>query len=296
MTYVVHGATGAQGGPVLNALKANNKAAVGIGRSIGTSSDGSMIVADLDSSSALANAYRSASGVFVHLPVADPACQLAWAKNIADALAKVRPARVVISTSGEIVDRPGSPLQRPDDSGLPVLIRSIQEAGLSYAVVAPRLFQENLLAPHVFDSIAHEAVLRYPLRSTLPVSWSSHIDVAEVVSALFDRADISGVVAVGQQPPLTGHELADAFSAYLNRKVAYEAISPEAFGAGLAPLLGEAAAAGVATIYKSFSNLDHHSFDVSCSAQAVLGIAPLTVEEWLKRVLGLKETSEKTRQ
>ena len=56
-------------------------------------------------------------------------------------------------------------------------------------------------------------MLRYPIRSDMPVSWASHLDIAEVAVALFERPEMTGSVGVGQWPGITGHDLAAALGA-----------------------------------------------------------------------------------
>ena len=60
-----------------------------------------------------------------------------------------------------------------------ILARGIAESGISHAIVAPRHYLENLLLPMVFETVKVEGALRYPVRADLPVSWSSHLDVAD---------------------------------------------------------------------------------------------------------------------
>ena len=68
------------------------------------------------------------------------------------------------------------------------LIDGVTGSGVPTAVVAPRLYLENLLLPVVLAPTREEGVLRYPLPTSFPVSWSSHLDVAEVVARLLTDA------------------------------------------------------------------------------------------------------------
>ena len=58
-------------------------------------------------------------------------------KPVRQAVTRARPGRVVISTSGQIVDQPGSPLQAPADSPIMTLIDGVTGSGVPTAVVAP---------------------------------------------------------------------------------------------------------------------------------------------------------------
>lgn len=281
MVYIIHGATGAQGSPVLTALNVAGKHAVAAVRDTGKVPAGVDAVAvDLIDREALTEAYAGAEGVFIHLPMGAPAESSAQARAIAAAVAAARPARVVISTSGQIVDQPGSPLLAPDDSPIQTLIRSVSETGVSTAVVAPRLYLENLLLPVIAEPARAEGVLRYPLPADYPVSWSSHLDVAEVVVRLLADTAVTGTVAVGHYPGLTGADLAESFAAHLGGEVRFEGITPDAFGELITPLFGPAAAP-VVDLYRALNAQDRNTISDTNSAQTVLGLAPRPVTRWL---------------
>ena len=285
MTYIIHGATGAQGSPVLAALLTAEKPAVAAVRTQDAVPDGVASVAvDLADAGSLAEAYADADGVFVHLPMGPPEQSLQYAEAIATAVAKARPARVVISTSGQIVDQPGSPLQATDDSAIATLIRRVSDTGVSTAVVATRLYLENLLLPVVSGPAKLDGVLRYPLPTAFPTSWISHRDVADVVVRLLTDHSTTGVVAVGAHPGLTGPDLAAAFAGRLGREVTYEAITPEAFGGLISPLFGPEASTPVVGLYQALNTQEGNTIASDNSAQSLLGIEPRTVEAWLADV------------
>ncbi|WP_086668640.1 NmrA family NAD(P)-binding protein [Lentzea kentuckyensis] len=277
MTYVIHGATGAQGGPVVAALIAAGKPVAALTRKADVVVPGARVVAaDSSSVAELTEAYRGAEGVFVHLPVVSEEDRLVYARNIAAAVRAARPARVVFSTSGYPVDVPGD-----GASAVSTLAGLLADSGVSHAVIAPELFLENLLLPPVIGAVREEGVLSYPLPDTFAVSWASHLDIADAAVALFERTDVSGVVAVGQYPAVTGLELAEAFGARLGRGVVYRAITPEELGASIAPLMGEGPAAGVAESYRAMNTLTGRSIAPERSAQKLLGVTPRSTSHWL---------------
>ena len=161
------------------------------------------------------------------------------------------------------------------------LIDGVTGSGVPTAVVAPRLYLENLLLPVVLDPACQEGVLRYPLPASFPVSWSSHLDVADVVARLLMDTSVSGTVAVGHRPGLTGVDLAAAFSNHLGREVHFEAITPEAFGELITPLFGPAAAP-VVELYRALNAQDGCTIAEDGSAQELLGLRPRPIEQWLK--------------
>ncbi|WP_449351641.1 NmrA family NAD(P)-binding protein [Streptomyces shaanxiensis] len=283
MTYMIHGATGAQGAPVAAALIAAGKPVTALTRDADAVVDGARVLAvDYSSAADLAEAYRGAEGVFVHLPVAPEEDCLAFARNIVAAVRQARPARVVFSTSGGLASTDGEG-GRDDSaqSAVSVVVTGLADSGISYAVIEPRFYLENLLLPNVIAGVREEGVLRYSLPSGFRASWASHLDIADVATVLFERTDVTGVVSVGQYPAVSGEELADAFSTRLGRTVTYSATAPHAFFAPLAPMLGEQAATAIADMYVAVSTRPDHSITAERSAQKLLGVTPRTPSQWL---------------
>lgn len=281
MTFIIHGATGAQGSPVLSALRAAGHTVTAAVRDTGALPEGvTGVSVDLADAAALTEVYRGATGVFIHLPMGAPEQTHAQAEAIAEAVLTARPARVVVSTSGAVVDQPDSPLQAPADSPIASLIRAITESGVSSAVVAPRLYLENLLLPVVHGPAKSEGVLRYPLPAEYPVSWSSHLDVAEVAVRLLTDTAVSGTVGVGHLPGLTGPELAGAFASAWGRDVRFDAITPDAFGELITPMFGPAAAL-VVDLYRALNTQDRFVLPAESSAQQLLGLTPRPVAAWV---------------
>ena len=278
MTYVIHGATGAQGAPVVSALTAAGKSVTALTRNPDATVDGARVVAaGYSSVTDLTAAYRGADGVFVHLPVGAEEDRLAFANNILAAVRAARPGRVVFSTSG-------FPIDRAIGGATATLAAGLADSGVSHAVIAPELYLENLLMPYVVDSVRERGVLPYPIRADFPVSWASHLDIADVAVALFEQPDITGVIGVGQYPAITGPDLAEAFAARFGRDVVFGPISPDEFRTSVAPLIGEGPAAGIAEAYRAMSAMPGRSIAPENSAQKLLDVTPRTTTQWLENM------------
>lgn len=90
-----------------------------------------------------------------------------YARNIVAAVRAARPVRGVLSTSGYAIENGGG-CRRGELGG--ILIGGLTDSGVSHAVIAPELFFENLLLPHVVDG-ARERVcwgIRYRPTSRSP--------------------------------------------------------------------------------------------------------------------------------
>lgn len=284
MSFKIQGATGAQGGPLYARMLASGHPTLAAVRDLAKLQDKPGIRINNESIDSLVSAYRNAEGVFVHLPQAGEPDRVQQARTIVEAIKTAKPARVVISTSGMVVDQPGSNLQTPDDSALMTLIRGVAESGVSHAVVAPMLYLENLFLPMVFEPTQSEGVLRYPLGAEFPVSWSSHFDVAEVAQKLLTDHSVTGVVGIGHVPGLKGSDLSAGFSEQFGTTIRYEALNPVVFGEMIEPIIGPGTA-GVVGFYQALSQAPHMVIAQDTSAQALLGLQPRTVRAWLAEML-----------
>lgn len=280
MTLIIHGASGAQGAPVVATLLARGESPIAAVRDE-SSYSGTASAVSVDSSSveSLVTAYTGADAIFIHLPIGSGEQQLTQARAIVEAVQQVQPARVVVSTSGYPVDGPDG-VQMP----IGVLLEGLRASGVSLAVVTPKLFLENLLLPPVTSGVHDDAILRYPLRADYAVSWASHLDVAEVIATLLLDPTITGTVGVGALPGLLGSDLAAGFSTHLGTSVAFEAQTPDAFGASIIPLFGEAGATPVVDSYRWRATQADEVIDADTSAQQRLGLTPRSVAQWLSDV------------
>ncbi|MBD8207816.1 MULTISPECIES: SDR family oxidoreductase [unclassified Microbacterium] len=272
MTYLIHGATGAQGAPVHAALARSGASVVAAVRDP-AAFDGDAVAVDFSSVGSLAAAYSGKEGVFIHLPIGSPDQQLAHAQAAVAAVDRARPQRVVVSTSGYSTE---------GDGAVAALIEGLKGTGVSFATVAPRLFLENLLLPFVVASVRDQGVLLYPIRRDYAVSWSSHLDVADVIAGLLVRPDVTGTVGVGALPGLVGDDLAAAFARYFDRDVTFEAQDPDAFGTLLAPLIGQDGTDAVVASYHWRATQADETIESDSSAQRRLGVRPRSVEQWLR--------------
>lgn len=283
MSFIIHGATGAQGGPLFNLLLSRGETVLAAVRDPARSEGKPCITVDNSSPDSLIAAYKDADGIFFHLPQAPEPVRIDYARNFLEAIRIAKPRRVVVSTSGAVIDQPGSSVQVPEDSAMGILVRGIRDSNISCAIVAPRLYLENLLLPMVVDGVKNDGVLLYPIRPDLPVSWSSHLDIAEVAVGLLADHTVTGIVGVGHLPGMKGAALAEGFSARFNRPVQFEAQSPDEFRTLLEPMFGPAAA-NVAAFYQALSKLDENVIVEETSAQRLLGLVPRSVEKWLDDV------------
>ena len=105
--------------------------------------------------------------------------------------------------------------------------RDIEASGLAYTHLRPNMFYQNLF--WYADTIRKEGMLRLPLGDA-KIGHVDVRDIAAVTVTVLTQPGHEGMAYEITGPELmTCHDVAKELSTLLNRKVAYVAISPEAF-------------------------------------------------------------------
>jgi hypothetical protein len=214
--------------------------------------------------------------VFVHLPVVSEEERQAYASNVVAAVRAAQPARVVFSTSGFDID--------DAESAASTLARGLADSGVSHAVVAPELYLENLLMPHVVDAGRERGVLRYPLRADFAVSWASHLDIADAVVALFESRDVTGVVSVGSTRPSPDRSWPRRSVPGSGGAWSTSRSPPRSSAHRWRPCSGTAPQPALRASYQAMDALPGRSIDPERSAQKLLGVTSRTTVQWLSDI------------
>ena len=278
MTYVIHGATGAQGAPVVSVLTAAGKPVVALTRNADAVVPGARVMtAAYSSVQELTDAYRGAEGVFVHLPVGMEEDRRTYARNIVAAVRAARPARVVFSTSGFPL---GSEEGADEENSASIVVSGLADSGVSHAVIAPELFFENLLLPHVVAAVRERGVLGYPLPAGFAVSgrriWTSPTSWPCCSSVRMSPAwSASGSIRRSPEPNWPRRSAAGSGATSPTRSPRRRTTSalwcPSSGKTGRRPR-GELPGDGVAAEPRDRTWR---------SAQKLLGLTPRTAREWL---------------
>jgi len=283
----VLGATGSQGGPVLEALLAAghkvralahtpSKLAALAERGVDTRA------VDLADHDGLARALSGASAVFAHLPfVPVPELIEAWTTSLVRALAAAEVHLTVFTLGGPA---PSGHTGVPASDTKALAKGILQHAETPLVGFEPGGYLHNLLlsAP----SIVHDGELRYPLSAEHRWMFISTEDQAALAVAALQRPDLAGKwFRIGE--PYAGADLATAIGAALGRPVRYVALAPEALGHILAPMIGEQAAAGVVHDYE-FLNERSPLMDLDADTTAArreLGVQATPLVQWARTQL-----------
>ncbi|MFI0355683.1 SDR family oxidoreductase [Actinomadura sp. 9N407] len=258
-TYLVIGANGAQGGAVAKRLVRDGHHVRGFGRANG---------GGLGDPEAVRAAFEGVTRASVTLPMEfDPALVARYVDNIIAAAHGCE--RLVFNASNRI------PAARTSVAAFETkrdAVDALFASGIPTVVLRPPVYLENL-----FPS---DGVLAYPIPAGHRVAWLAHDDLGALTAAAFDRDDLLGTsVDVGGKDIVTGAELAAAFN------VRYLPLDPDAFEEHMTPILGSAAASGVAATYRWLSVPENaHFYDGDPDkVEALFGVELTPLHTWITR-------------
>lgn len=237
---------------------------------------------DLDDPASLAAASRGTGCVFLHPPlVGRPDRILAQMDAALRAASGAGVQRVVLATNSALPAEPCGVPAVEVNRGIEALLSGADVRGV---VLRPTLYLGNLLAPWSRPRILERGELAYPLPETASVSWLAPEDAAQA-AVLALTADLPDglLVPLGGPRAIPGAELAAEIAAAAGREVHYLPVSPEDFGAILAPFLGDAAAASIAELYTYLSGPGTHVLRAATQpAHDTLGLNTRDVGNWAK--------------
>lgn len=239
-----------------------------------------VVPGDLDDPASLAAACRGAAGVFLHPPLVGRPDRTLEQMNAALRAARAAGVeRVVLATNSALPPEPCGVPAVEVNREIEALLADTDMPGV---VLRPTLYLGNLLAPWSMPRILQRGELAYPLPEQVPVSWLAPEDAAEA-AVLALTADLHDglLVPLGGPGPVRGAELAAEIADAAGREVHSLPVSPEDFGATLAPVLGEEAAASVAELYAYLSGPGRDVLQASAQpAQDALGLSTRDVGSW----------------
>lgn len=257
-TYLVIGATGAQGGAVARRLEQDGRTVRGFGRRDG----------DLADPAAVREAFDGVYRASVTLPmVFDAALVARYVDNVIAAARHCE--RLVLNTSNRL------PAVRTSVAAFETrraAADALLDSGIPTVVLRPPVYLENL----------HPAggALPYPIPPSHRVAWLSHADLGALTAAAFDRDDLVGTSTdIGGADVVTGPELASLLGAD------YAALEPDAFEAHMTPLIGEDAAAGVADTYRWVASPENAGFydGDPAKVESLFGVELTPIRTWAAR-------------
>ncbi|WP_424187694.1 SDR family oxidoreductase [Actinokineospora sp. G85] len=205
-----------------------------------------------------------------------------YARNVVDAARAAGVTRLVYNTNTPVpAEATGLAAYETRRAAEEVFLGS----GLPVVVLRPPAYLDNLFSPWNGPALVNDGVLAYPLAADRKVAWVSHADLAEATVAALEVPGIEGtVLQLAGGDTVDGPGLAAAFGAALGREVTYVALDVDQFRSGLAEVIGEDAATGVAGLYEYAKGADPDFFAADpAEVERVLGVRLGRVQDWVAR-------------
>lgn len=236
LPYAVIGATGQQGGAVVDALLADGHPVRALVRDPGSvrssalrDRDVALVQADQDDPDSMVSALGGVAALFMMTTYAGPKGtdgEVEHGRAVADAAVRADVPRVVYSSVGGAERASGVPhfeSKRRVEEHLATVIPA--------SFVRPTFFMDNFTRALQTDTGDSEFVLRLPMPGTVPLQLIAVRDIGIVCAALLveptaidgDAIEIAGDV-------LTGDGIAERVGAHVGRPGRYEALPLEALG------------------------------------------------------------------
>lgn len=286
LPVAVFGATGAQGGPVVQALLAAGRPVRALGHTadklVALRDQGAeTAVVDLADRASVARAVEGVSGVFAHLPfIPVPELIRAQSTALAAGLADAQVPLTVFTLSGPPST---TPLGVPSFDTKAIAKQVLSDSGVPLVGFEPMGYLGNLSTFFSAPSVVYRNELRYPLAADHRQAWISTEDQAALALAALARPDLAGRwLRVGEQ--YTGPQLAAGIGEGLGRTIEYVPLDPAVFGRSLAPVMGEMVARLLADDYAMLNSRPaalHLDADTT-AARDLLGVPATSLADWAR--------------
>ncbi|KRD09810.1 NmrA family transcriptional regulator [Mycobacterium sp. Root265] len=231
--FVVLGATGAQGGAVVRALLESGATVRGITRRTDSASARRLsaagvevVAADLSDETSVAQAFTGVDGAYaLTTPFEDgPEAEVAQGRTILDAALAAQVPHLVFSSVADADQHTGIP---HFDSKAEVE-ESLARSGLSYTIVGPSYFYDNMLGG--LDDIK-AGVFALPLPADTTLQQLSRRDLGRFVAAVLTDPDpVRGMrIDIASDEP-TPQQMTAAIAAALGKPVRLATSDPDDIG------------------------------------------------------------------
>jgi uncharacterized protein YbjT (DUF2867 family) len=287
---LVYGATGAQGGPVVEHALTRGRRVRALTRTAENARHwaergAEVVVADLGDPDSLAVANDGVGQVVLQLPLQyDFALHETYGRNAIDAAAAAGVDLVVLNTSAHVITGKGVHAYEARQE----VVDHLQGSGVPSIAPRPTFYLEILLGPWIRPGIVRDGVIAFPLPADLPMSWVSASELGAYAVAALDCPQFAGrTFDIGGPQPLTGTGLAACFSEVLGRQITFVPISADDYEAALAPVFGATVAHEVAAQVRCITALGTGAVPMARTAAefAAAGnpVAPVPLDQWLRR-------------
>jgi uncharacterized protein YbjT (DUF2867 family) len=282
-----YGATGSQGEPVARKLlEAGHQVRVVVRhpeKAAALAALGAEVVqGDLSDVGSLQRASQGIERVFLMYPFSAGGNPFELLGNALQAARGAGVGHLVFNTSGH---PPTQATGIPMLDGRIAIEQLIQNSGVPSVLLRPGVYMENFLGPWCLPSIQNANTVTYPHRDAMQVSWIASEDLGSLAVAALERPELAGqAFTIGGPQAMNGQAVAEAFSVGLGRDIKYQAISPEAFGATMAQMMGAVVGEGIRQGY-AYSNAQPDN-TMAVNMKPILEVLPVTLTplvDWVKK-------------
>ena len=191
---------------------------------------------DLDDEISIVKALEGSDFVFYNQPLQMNHQRVDLAERVGLACKKANIRQLVWNTSSWIPERPGDPFTYANNTRA---INKLWATGTPTTVFGSVLFMDNLLTDWARPTLINEHKYIYPHAPHIEANWISLDDVAKVMVASLERADMIGSwMNIGGPEKLTGPMVTKILSEVFGFKLEYAPCSTEEFAEILAEAVG----------------------------------------------------------
>lgn len=282
---VVTGANGLQGSSIVRRLTKAGYEVRGLVRDRSHSqhiqSMGAVpTVVNFADSDSLAQALNQAELVVFNAPINHrPGAREQLTAQIIKAAEQAQVGRIVFNSAAEIFED----YARPVSQVLKEIRHRLHASDVSVITLQPTVYMDNLAAPWAAPAIVQEGIFAYPIQSSWPISWISHLTLADfVLAAARHRATDDEIFLIGGPEALTAEMITTILSQTLGKPVCHVPVSLADFSAGLNAAYGTPAGDDIADLYRY---LETHPKALlrDGSAAVKLGVTPEPFSVWASR-------------
>ena len=283
---LTYGSSGSQGEPVARKLLQTGHQVRAVvrhpERAAALQASGAEIVqGDLADLESLKRASLGVDAIFLMFPFSAQGNPFELLGNALEAAKNADVKFLVFNASGQAPKTP---------TGIPMLDFRIQleefiaNCGIPNVILQPGAYMENFLGPWCLPSITSSDTVTYPHRNDIRVSWIASEDLGSLAVAALERPELAGQrFRLGGPQALDGAAIARAFTAGLGRQITYQAITPEAFGATMAQVMGPEAGEGIRIAYGHSNAQPDDAMGVDMtSVLEQLPVQLTTLEDWVR--------------
>lgn len=287
-TTLVYGATGAQGGAVLQKLIEDGQPALGLARDEGEAKwvrevGAEAVIGNFEDAESLKRASQRASKVFLVLPLGLGSEKIhLYVKNAVNAAENAGVELLVLNTSTRIPEEHTGLDAYEDKREIETYIHN---SGVPFVSLRPTFYMGNFLGPWTKPAILNDAVVAYPIPVEVKASWISWEDMAAFAVAALRRPELAGrTFDIGGPEVLDGEGIAKRFTNALGKPVSYYPIPVAEFEKGLSEALGSETGSAVAGLYQWMEGReDTELFTTDVEVlKKDLPVEPIPLSSWIR--------------